>query len=61
MNPVRVFINPKSGSIKIFGTVELVDIGGNVLETVTNIKLCGCGLTKEKPICDGAHKNRNKD
>lgn len=55
---VKVFINPKSGSIKIAGTVDLVDIEGNVLETVTNIKLCGCGLTKEKPICDGAHKHK---
>lgn len=58
-NRPKVFINPKSGSIRISGTVDLVDIEGNVLETVSNIKLCGCGLTKEKPICDGAHKNRS--
>jgi hypothetical protein len=58
---VKVFINPKSGSIKIAGAVDLVDIEGNVLETVTNIKLCGCGLTKEKPICDGAHKHKMRE
>jgi 2-oxopent-4-enoate/cis-2-oxohex-4-enoate hydratase len=45
----------------MIGTIDLVDIEGNVLETVANIKLCGCGLTKEKPICDGAHKLRKSE
>jgi CDGSH-type Zn-finger protein len=56
----QVFINPKSGSIRITGDIDIVDIDGNVIETVANIKLCGCGLTKDKPICDGSHKERNK-
>lgn len=56
----QVFINPKSGSIRITGEIDIVDIDGNVIETVANIKLCGCGLTKDKPICDGSHKERNK-
>lgn len=57
---VKVFINPRSGSIRITGTVDMVDIEGNVVETLTNIKLCGCGLTKEAPICDGAHKQKRE-
>lgn len=56
----QVFINPKSGSIRITGEIDIVDIDGNIIETVANIKLCGCGLTKDKPICDGSHKERNK-
>jgi CDGSH-type Zn-finger protein len=52
----KVFINPKSGSIRITGTVEMVDSEGNVVETLENPKFCGCGQSKEKPFCDGSHK-----
>jgi CDGSH-type Zn-finger protein len=54
-NP-KVFINPKSGSIRITGTVDIVDADGNVIETIENPKFCGCGKSKEKPLCDGSHK-----
>ena len=52
----KVFINPKSGSIRITGTVEMVDSEGKALETLENPKFCGCGQSKEKPFCDGSHK-----
>jgi CDGSH-type Zn-finger protein len=52
----KVFINPKSGSIRITGTVDFVDGEGNVTSTVENPKFCGCGLSKDKPFCDGSHK-----
>jgi CDGSH-type Zn-finger protein len=52
----KVFINPKSGSIRITGTVEMVDSEGKALETRENPKFCGCGQSKEKPFCDGSHK-----
>jgi len=54
-NP-KVFINPKSGSIRITGAVDRVDADGNVIETLENPKFCGCGQSKEKPFCDGSHK-----
>jgi len=54
-NP-KVFINPKSGSIRITGFVDRVDADGNVIETLENPKFCGCGQSKEKPFCDGSHK-----
>ena len=56
----KVFINPNSGSIRITGVVDFVDAEGNLIETVENPKFCGCGLSKEKPYCDGSHKERNK-
>jgi CDGSH-type Zn-finger protein len=59
VNPVKAFVNPKSGSIRITGTVEFVDADGNVISTVENPKFCGCGLSKEKPFCDGSHKEKN--
>lgn len=54
-NP-SVFINPASGSIKVTGSVDIVDAEGNVLESIESPKFCGCGLSKEKPFCDGSHK-----
>ena len=52
----KVFINPKSGSIRITGTVDMVDAEGNLIKTLENPKFCGCGTSKEKPLCDGSHK-----
>jgi len=56
---VKAFVNPKSGSIRITGAVDFVDADGNVTNTVENPKFCGCGLSKEKPFCDGSHKEKS--
>jgi CDGSH-type Zn-finger protein len=56
----KVFINPKSGSIRITGEVDLVDSEGVVIETLENPKFCGCGQSKEKPFCDGSHKGLSR-
>ena len=56
MSDARAFVNTKSGSIRITGTVDMVDADGNVIETIENPKFCGCGKSKEKPLCDGSHK-----
>jgi len=55
-NP-RVYVNPKSGSIKISDDVDVVDAEGNILKTVTDPKFCGCGLSQDKPFCDKSHAN----
>ena len=60
VNQVKAFVNPKSGSIRITGTVEFVDSDGNVTNIVENPKFCGCGLSKEKPFCDGSHKEKTQ-
>jgi CDGSH-type Zn-finger protein len=57
---VKAFVNPKSGSIRITGTVDFVDADGYVTNTVENPKFCGCGLSKEKPFCDGSHKEKTQ-
>ncbi|CAB4603418.1 MAG: CDGSH iron-sulfur domain-containing protein [Actinobacteria bacterium] len=46
----------ENGSIRVKGTVEIVDADGNVIETKSDFSLCRCGLSKEKPFCDGSHK-----
>jgi CDGSH-type Zn-finger protein len=58
---VKAFVNPKSGSIRITGTVDFVDADGNITSTVENPKFCGCSLSKEKPFCDGSHKEKTQN
>lgn len=55
MSEVSIRRKP-SGSIRITGTVDIVDETGKVLETKSNFSLCGCGLSKDKPFCDDSHK-----
>lgn len=52
----QAFINPASGSIRLTGEVEFVDAEGKLIESIDAPKLCGCGLSKGKPRCDGSHK-----
>ena len=47
----------KNGSILVTGEVDFVDADGKVLETKTDFSLCRCGHSKEKPFCDGSHRD----
>jgi CDGSH-type Zn-finger protein len=47
----------KDASIRVTGTVDFVDADGNVVETKTDFSLCRCGASKEKPFCDGSHRD----
>lgn len=53
----RILINT-NGSIKVEGDFEIVDKEGNVygLKGRTLVSLCRCGLSANKPFCDGSHK-----
>jgi len=47
-----------NGPILIEGDFELFDMQGHKygLAGRTAIKLCRCGQSRNKPLCDGAHK-----
>ena len=47
-----------NGSLKIEGDFEIVDKDGNVygLGGREIISICRCGLSNNKPFCDGSHK-----
>ena len=47
--------NPALGQVT--GKVDFVDSDGKVLETKENFSLCRCGHSKEKPYCDGSHRD----
>ena len=38
------------------GDLELLDGEGKVIETTSELHLCRCGLSKNKPYCDGSHR-----
>lgn len=56
MSKTRITIN-NNGSTKIDGEFEIVDRNGNVYDLAgrTIVSLCRCGLSKNKPFCDGSH------
>lgn len=47
-----------NGSVKVEGDFEIVDAQGTAygLEGRTTVSICRCGMSKNKPFCDGAHK-----
>jgi CDGSH-type Zn-finger protein len=58
MSTTKITIN-NNGSIKIDGDFEIFDKEGNKYDLGERqvIGLCRCGLSKNKPFCDGAHKD----
>lgn len=67
---LALFINPNrmnktkitvlsNGSLKVDGDFEIVDKNGNEYNLGGRelISLCRCGLSSNKPFCDGSHRN----
>tara|TARA_B100000953_G_C17964404_1_gene404068 strand:- start:415 stop:639 length:225 start_codon:yes stop_codon:yes gene_type:complete len=48
-----------NGSLKVEGDFEIVDKNGNVYDLGGRdlVSVCRCGLSNNKPFCDGAHRN----
>jgi CDGSH-type Zn-finger protein len=57
MAATKITVNP-NGSLKIEGDFEIADAQDNLygLGGRTVVSLCRCGLSKNKPFCDGSHK-----
>ena len=47
-----------NGSLKVEGDFEIVDKEGKVYDLGGRdlVSLCRCGLSNNKPFCDGAHR-----
>ena len=58
MAAARLTIN-SNGSVKVEGDFEIVDREGNVYDLGGRqiVSICRCGLSQNKPFCDGAHKD----
>lgn len=46
----------KDGPLKVVGNLEIVSGTGRTVNRVTQVWLCRCGASKNKPYCDGSHK-----
>lgn len=57
MSTTKITVN-SNGSLKIEGDFELRDKEGNLYDLGGRdvIGICRCGLSQNKPYCDGAHK-----
>jgi CDGSH-type Zn-finger protein len=57
MAAVKLTVN-SNGSLKVEGDFEIVDSQGNVygLGERTTVFICRCGLSQNKPFCDGSHR-----
>ena len=56
----RVMIDP-DGPLILRGDIELVDSDGETLLRDTRVALCRCGLSDNKPLCDGSHEEAFHD
>lgn len=47
-----------NGSLKVEGDFEIRDKEGNLYDLGgrTLVSICRCGMSQNKPFCDGAHK-----
>jgi CDGSH-type Zn-finger protein len=45
-----------NGPLMVQGHIELTDGEGHVMSTKETVYLCRCGLSINKPYCNGAHK-----
>ena len=52
----EIFIS-KDGPLHVRGGVEFNDPDGAKPSTTDHYTLCSCGASKNKPFCDGAHKD----
>ena len=57
MATTKITVN-NNGSLRVEGDFEIVDRNGNVYDLGgrTVVSLCRCGMSKNKPFCDGSHK-----
>lgn len=58
MSKTKITVN-NNGSLIIDGNFEIVDKHGKLYDLGgrDKVSLCRCGLSKNKPFCDGSHRN----
>lgn len=50
---------PIEGALWVTGGIPIERADGQPIETRNRMTLCSCGLSKIKPLCDGAHRPRD--
>jgi CDGSH-type Zn-finger protein len=44
------------GPLRVEGTFTVVNAEGEVISQKSKVSLCRCGASKNKPFCDGTHR-----
>lgn len=52
---MNVIVVEAGGPYRCSGAIELRDSDGQVIAPRGEVRLCRCGLSQEKPFCDGSH------
>ena len=52
---MNVIVVESGGPYRCSGAIELCDSDGQVIAPHREARLCRCGLSQEKPVCDGSH------
>jgi len=62
MSDTKITIR-KDGSMLVEGDFQIMDVEGKEygLGGRDKVSLCRCGLSKNKPYCDGSHKGNFED
>ena len=47
----------KNGPLRVAGPLELISQSGRVIGRTSEVYLCRCGASADKPYCDGGHKH----
>ncbi|MEX2372077.1 MAG: CDGSH iron-sulfur domain-containing protein [Bacteroidales bacterium] len=45
-----------NGPLQVSGNFELFDSSGELITRQGPLFLCRCGMSSDKPFCDGSHK-----
>jgi CDGSH-type Zn-finger protein len=52
----NVKIQPlKNGPLLVKGDIEVLDSQGQLMQASSQVALCRCGQSNNKPFCDGMH------
>jgi CDGSH iron-sulfur domain-containing protein 3 len=51
------FVPSQDGPVLVTGEFEIAWPSGHVIQAANKVALCRCGASKDKPFCDGSHKN----
>lgn len=54
---VKIRVTP-NGPFLVEGNVELIGVDGELIKEDCKMALCRCGLSKNHPFCDGAHRKQ---
>lgn len=60
-HPAVVKIRVTNGPILIEGPALIIDLDGKPIKEGSKMTLCSCGLTKNRPFCDGAHRKQESN